>query len=235
MERSPPPVYAGFRRMGLFGGTIRIPDSGMILAAAMNPEAFSGAQDAIDRMRRGDPDAFAAMISRYQHRLYRYLLRLVREPAAADDLFQQTWLRVMERIGRYDARRNFESWLFSVAHNLAVDFWRSKRGDSLDSAADSHHDNGHTDPPGERLPATGPDALEQLLDFERGAMLAACVNDLPAIHREVLTLRFEEDMKLEEIAEVAGIPLSTVKSRLRRALEGLREALEARFPRRLGA
>jgi RNA polymerase sigma-70 factor (ECF subfamily) len=119
--------------------------------------------------------------------------------------------------------------LFSVAHNLAVDFWRAKRGDSLDAVADSG------DSPGERLPATGPDALEQLLDFERGAMLAACMNDLPAIHREVLTLRFEEDMKLEEIAEVAGIPLSTVKSRLRRALEGLREALEARFPRRLGA
>jgi RNA polymerase sigma-70 factor (ECF subfamily) len=201
----------------------------MILAAAMNPEALSGVEDSIARMRRGDPDALSAVISRYQHRLYRYMLRLVREPATADDLFQQTWLRVMERIGRYDARRNFESWLFSVAHNLAVDFWRAKRGDSLDAVADSG------DSPGERLPATGPDALEQLLDFERGAMLAACMNDLPAIHREVLTLRFEEDMKLEEIAEVAGIPLSTVKSRLRRALEGLREALEARFPRRLGA
>jgi RNA polymerase sigma-70 factor, ECF subfamily len=200
----------------------------MILAAAMNPEALSGVEDSIARMRRGDPDALSAVISRYQHRLYRYLLRLVRDPATADDLFQQTWLRVMERIGRYDARRNFESWLFSVAHNLAVDFWRGRRGDSLD-AADS------SDLTGERLPAAGPDALERLLDFERGAMLAVCMDDLPAIHREVLTLRFEEDMKLEEIAEVACIPLSTVKSRLRRALEGLRAALEARFPGRRGA
>ena len=56
------------------------------------------------------------------------------------------------------------------------------------------------------------------------------MHELPAIHREVLTLRFEEDMKLEEIAEVAGIPLSTVKSRLRRALEGLRGAMQARLP-----
>ena len=201
----------------------------MILAAAMNPEAVSGVEETIVRMRRGDPDALSAVISRYQHRLYRYLLRLVREPATADDLFQQTWLRVMERIGRYDARRNFEPWLFSVAHNLAVDFWRSQRSDSLDAAADPG------DSPGERLSSTGPDPLEQLLDFERGSMLAACMHDLAAIHREVLTLRFEEDMKLEEIAEVASIPLSTVKSRLRRALEALRMALEARFPRRLGA
>jgi RNA polymerase sigma-70 factor (ECF subfamily) len=201
----------------------------MILAATMNPEALSGVEDSIAQMRRGDPDALSAVISRYQHRLYRYLLRLVREPATADDLFQQTWLRVMEKIGRYDARRNFESWLFSVAHNLAVDFWRAKRGDSLDAAADSG------DPAVQRVPAAGLDSLEQLLDFERGAMLAACMNDLPAIHREVLTLRFEEDMKLEEIAEVAGIPLSTVKSRLRRALDGLRAALETRFPGRRGA
>ncbi len=196
----------------------------MILAAAMNPEAFSGAQDIVARMRRGDPDAFAAMISRYQHRLYRYLLRLVRQPAAADDLFQQTWLRVMERIGRYDARRNFESWLFSVAHNLAVDAWRGPQPASLDE------ENELGSSPVDRLPAQAPDALDRLLDFERGAVLAECLEDLPLIHREVLTLRFEEDMRLEEIAEVVGIPLSTVKSRLRRALEGLRAALEARFP-----
>ncbi len=211
--------------MGLFAGAIRIPDSDLILAAAMNPEAFSGAQDIVVRMRRGDPDALTAMISRYQNRLYRYLLRLVREPAAADDLFQQTWLRVMEKIGRYDARRNFESWLFSVAHNLAVDSWRGKRGESLDDTGDG----GEHMPPA-RLRSGDPDALERLLDFERGAQLAACIHRLPAIHREVLTLRFEEDMKLEEIAEVAGIPLATVKSRLRRALEGLRAAMESRLP-----
>lgn len=198
----------------------------MLLAAAMNPEAWSGADEAIAELRRGDPGALAAVIARYQHRLYRYLLRLAREPAAAEDLFQQTWLRVMEKIGRYDTRRSFEAWLFSVAHNIAMDFWRAKRGESLDVATDSE------DPPAARLAAGQPDALAQLLDFERGAMLAACMQELPAIHREVLTLRFEEDMKLEEIAEVAGIPLSTVKSRLRRALEGMRVVLETRYPGR---
>jgi RNA polymerase sigma-70 factor (ECF subfamily) len=197
----------------------------MILAAAMNPEAMSGVEDILTRMRRGDPDALTAVISRYQHRLYRYLLRLVREPASADDLFQQTWLRVMEKIARYDASREFEGWLFAVAHNLAMDFWRARRGDSLDDPGDLD------DPPSARLPAGDPSALERLLDFERGAMLAACMHELPAIHREVLTLRFEEDMKLEEIAEVVGVPLSTVKSRLRRALDGLRGVLESRYPK----
>jgi RNA polymerase sigma-70 factor (ECF subfamily) len=221
-----PTVYSG---MGPFAEFARIQVSGMILAAAMDPEALNGVEETVAMMRRGDPDALAAVISRYQHRLYRYLLRLVREPGTADDLFQQTWLRVMERIGRYDARRSFEAWLFAVAHNLAVDLWRAKHGESLDAVEDSGES------PGERLASRGPDALEQLLDFERGVMLAACMHELPVIHREVLTLRFEEDMKLEEIAEVAGIPLSTVKSRLRRALEGLRALIEARSARRRGA
>src|ERR1017187_7491524 len=120
----------------------------------------------------------------------------------------------------------------SPTHNLAIDSWRGKRGESLHDAGDAG-DSG--EPPSERLRTGDPDALERLLDFERGAMLAACMHELPAIHREVLTLRFEEDMKLEEIAEVAGVPLSTVKSRLRRALEGLRAAMDARSPRRKGA
>jgi RNA polymerase sigma-70 factor (ECF subfamily) len=199
----------------------------MILAAAMNPEALRGEDQAIVGLRRGDRDAWSALISRYQHRLYRYLLRLVREPATADDLFQQTWLRVMEKIGRYDARRNFETWLFSVAHNLAIDFWRNQRGESLDDPVTSGEPAREA-----RLRSADPNALQRLLDFERGAIIAASIEQLPAIHREVLTLRFEEDMQLDQIAEVTGIPLSTVKSRLRRAMEGLREVVSARSVRK---
>ena len=75
----------------------------------------------------------------------------------------------------------------------------------------------------------GPDPLETLLDSERGAILAAAVHELPAIHRVVVSLRFEEGMRLEQIAKVAAVPLSTVKSRLRRALESLRAMLESQF------
>jgi RNA polymerase sigma-70 factor (ECF subfamily) len=199
----------------------------MILAASMLPNAFTG-EDVVARFRRGDPDALASLLSGYQHRLYRFLLRLVQEPAAAEDLFQQTWLRVMEKIGRFDARGSFETWLFSVAHNLAIDHLRRQRGTSLDERDDSGT------AAIERLTASGPDPLEQLLDFERSAMLAAAVWELPAIHREVLSLRFEEAMKLEQIAEVAGVPLATVKSRLRRALESLRAAMESQLKGRRG-
>jgi RNA polymerase sigma-70 factor (ECF subfamily) len=162
-----------------------------------------------------EEDSLVTLVTRYQHRLYRYLLRLVRDPATAEDLFQQTWLRVVQNIRRYDALRSFEAWLFSVAHNLAIDHLRRQRLESLD------------EPPAEPA-ASDPDALERCLASERAGLVAASMSELPALYREVLTLRFEEELKLEEIAEVVHAPLSTVKSRLRRALEGLRSKLETR-------
>jgi RNA polymerase sigma-70 factor (ECF subfamily) len=193
----------------------------MLLTAAMNPESWRGMDEAMARVRNGDPDALADLLARYQHRLYRFLTRLVQNSATAEDLFQQTLLRVMQTISRYDACSQFDTWLFSVAHNLAIDHLRSLRDTSLDVPDET----GST--PAERLPSPRPDALEQLLDWERGVLLAAAISELPAIHREVITLRFEEGMKLEQIAEVSGVPLSTVKSRLQRALESLRSRMEA--------
>jgi RNA polymerase sigma-70 factor (ECF subfamily) len=192
----------------------------MMLAASMNPDAYSAVEDSITRLKTGDTDALGEVMQHYQHRLYRFLLRLAQDPFAADDLFQQTWLRVMEKIGRYDARRHFDPWLFSVARNLAIDHLRQRRGVSLDAPDESGA------APVDRLAAGEQDPLERVLEYERGAILAAAVAELPLIHREVLTLRFEDEMKLEEIAEVVGIPLSTVKSRLLRALEGLRGRLQ---------
>lgn len=77
---------------------------------------------------------------------------------------------------------------------------------------------------------SAPPALDALIARERTYLLAAVLDDLPALYREVLSLRFEEEMKLEEIAEVLDAPLSTIKSRLRRGLENLRHSLEARNP-----
>ena len=172
--------------------------------------------DEIARLRRRDPAALAGVVGRYQHRLYRYLARITRDPAAADDLFQQTWLHVVRQIGRYDPGRSFDTWLFAIAHNAAVDFLRRRGGESLDDVQ-------------RPLRTPEPDALAQAIASERAAILASRVSALPALYREALTLRFEEGLKLEEIAEVTRAPLATVKSRVRRALEHLRGSLAARW------
>ena len=209
--------------MGLSTPPTRIQIGNMILAAAVNPETYSNADDEIARLKRCDPDALTAMLSRYQQRLYRFLTRLVQDSAAAEDLFQQTWLRVIQKVGSYDARARFDTWLFSVAHNLAIDHLRRQRSRSLDEPDESGK------LPSDRLPSSGADPLEELLESERAAILGEAIHELPAIQREVISLRFEEGMKLEQIAEVVAVPLSTVKSRLHRALESLREAVERRL------
>ena len=186
-----------------------------------------GPESDVARLWRGDLDALLALISRYQNRLYRYLLRLVREPAEAEDLFQQVWLRVAERIRAFDPNRNFDAWLFTLARNLAIDHLRRIRPESLDEPVSENASAGTA---GERLVSKEPPPIDRVLERERASRLTAALVGLPVVYREVLSLRFEEEMKLEEIAQVLGTPLSTVKSRLRRSLEQLRRCLETRYP-----
>jgi RNA polymerase sigma-70 factor (ECF subfamily) len=172
------------------------------------------------RLRRGDPDAFDALLARYQNRLYRYLLRLTANPAVAEDLFQETWLKVITRIHRYDESRPFEPWLFSVARNLAIDHLRKASPESLDEPTET----GETRIA--RLGADEPGSLDRLLERERRGLLEKELDELPALYREALSLRFEEEMTFEEIAEVLSAPVSTVKSRVQRALAMLRKRMK---------
>src|SRR5438067_2186958 len=132
------------------------------------------------------------------------------DAAAADDLFQQTWLNVVRQIHRYDPARSFDTWLFAIAHNAAIDLLRRRPGENIEDRV---------------LAAPAPDALSSAIAHERSTLLVQAVGALPALYREALTLRFEEGMKLEEIAEVTRAPLPTVKSRVQRGLEALRGSL----------
>jgi RNA polymerase sigma-70 factor, ECF subfamily len=199
----------------------------MMGTAAFMWEGRVGVESEVARLRRGDLDALSGLIARYQNRLYRYLLRMVRQPAEAEDLFQQTWVRLAEKIRQYDSNRSFEAWLFTLARNLAIDHLRRIRPDSLDEPVSS---DSHGETAGARLASHERPPIERIFEQERAGRLAGALETLPVTYREVLTLRFEEEMKLEEIAQVLGAPLSTVKSRLRRSLDQLRDCLEMRYP-----
>jgi RNA polymerase sigma-70 factor (ECF subfamily) len=208
-----------------FRGLGRI--TGMIGTAALRWEGSLAVDGDVVRLRQGDLDALAELIARYQNRLYRYLLRMVRQPAEAEDLFQQTWLRVVDKIRDFDPARNFDAWLFTLARNLAIDHLRKIRPQSLDEPV---CDDPTAETAGDRLPSSEKLPFDRALAAERRSRIAEAVESLPVIYREVLALRFEEGMKIEEIARVAGIPLSTAKTRLRRSLEHLRSLLEVRYP-----
>jgi RNA polymerase sigma-70 factor (ECF subfamily) len=173
-------------------------------------------------LRTRDPEWLDRLIERFQYRLFRYLLMLTGRRSTAEDLFQQTWLRVLERGHQYDGRWKFESWLFTIARHLVIDLSRHKRMSSLEAL-----DEAAAGPPPPLQPAApGPSPLDLLQKDEETARIAAALLRLPAVYREVLLLRFQEELALEDIARVLRAPLSTVKSRLYRGLEALRELFE---------
>src|SRR3984893_11907936 len=209
--------------MRLFWALIRI--TSMVGTTALSLEGPVAVDADVVRLRRGDLNALSELITRYQNRLYRYVLRIVRQPAEAEDLFQQTWLRVVEKIRSFDASRNFDAWLFTLARNLAIDHLRRIRPQSLDEPLANKWPSENRAGP---IPCKSPTALDHALAAERRTEISEVMAGLPMMYREVLTLRFEDEMKIEEIAQVTAVPVSTAKSRLRRSLEQLRYALEAR-------
>jgi RNA polymerase sigma-70 factor, ECF subfamily len=171
-------------------------------------------------LRRRDPELLDRLIEEYQYRLFRYLTYITGNQERAEDFFQETWIRVLERGHLYDGKYKFESWLFTIARNLVIDWHRHKKPQSLDALLD----------PDEGVPmefASEDDAspLNLVLLGERGARVRASLGQLPAIYREVLLLRFQEDMKLEDISRILTIPLPSVKSRLYRGLNALKKVL----------
>lgn len=166
-------------------------------------------------LRRRDPELLDALIEQYQHRLLRYLMSLVGERATAEDLFQETWLRVLLQGHRYDGRRSFITWLLTVARNIAIDHLRRKRPEPLD------------DIPEHRLSGGGqPSAFDNAVCGENAELVRGALQHLAPEQREAIVLRFQEGMSLEEIAAVTGTPLSTVKSRLYRGMEALSPQLK---------
>lgn len=175
-----------------------------------------------DGLRRRDPNLLDRLIEQYQQRLYRYLLFLTADRALTEDLFQETWVRVLERGYQYNAKCKFQSWLFTIARNLVIDVSRRKKIVSLEDLSDPDSSQSY-EPPDEHSAS----ALDVLVTRENQQAVELSLAKLPAYYREVLLLRFHEELPLEEIATVLSTPISTVKSRLYRGLAVLKSVMPA--------
>lgn len=164
----------------------------------------------------GDAAAFEALYGRHRLRLYRFLLRQLRDGALADELFQDVWLRVIAARQGWRPEAMFTTWLFRIAHNRLADHWRAlqHRPPAPDNADERIG----------RVP--DPDTPERSLsDFEQRRLLQCALDELPVEQREVILLRLEQELTLEEIGEVTGVGRETAKSRLRYAMDKLRARL----------
>jgi len=167
----------------------------------------------------GNLAAFDALYARHRAGLYRYILRSTRNPHQADDIFQETWSRVIDARARWQPRARFTTWLLQIAHNLIVDAYRRQPAQAgpqeteaaLATLAAAEHEQPE----------------QQLSDFQTRRRLQLAIESLPDEQRHAILLRLEHDLSLEDIADITGAPRETVKSRLRYATQRIREALNA--------
>jgi len=171
------------------------------------------------RYRDGDAEAFAILYERQKGPLYRYLLRHCGIAAVAEELFQDVWLNIVRTREQYVVQAKFSTYLYRVAHNRLVDFYRRQ------SAVPTAWEDG-TGPAVEHVSLGSAEEPEnQVHTRAQVARLLELISELPEVQREAFLLREEAGMSIEEIAEATDVERETAKSRLRYALNRLRRGL----------
>ncbi len=179
----------------------------------------------IQRCRAGDMQAFGLLVAKYQDRLFNTLLRIIGRSAEAEELTQEAFLRAIEKLSQFRGESKFYTWLFRIGTNLAITRIRRQsrvRFRSLDSIRPTGD--------GQRAPTepadtSSPGPVEKLIAKEKAQMIAAALEELDDEHRVVIVLRDVEEMDYAAIADVLEIPAGTVKSRLHRGRNILKDKL----------
>ncbi|MDT4896264.1 MAG: hypothetical protein QOH25_1341 [Acidobacteriota bacterium] len=182
-----------------------------------NLSAFADC-DLVTRAVMGREDGFEELVRRYQRPIAAYVYRMVGDYEAALDLTQEVFIKVYNSLRRYRSEFKFSTWIYKIAHNSAVDHLR--RSCNRDQALTSEFDGEQYDLPLESRRLSPEQESERA---ERRAEIEQVVRGLPGAYRELVLLRHSHDMSYDEIAEVTGLPLGTVKNRLFRARETMRQ------------
>jgi RNA polymerase sigma-70 factor (ECF subfamily) len=179
-------------------------------------------EELVSAVLGGDRDRFGDLVERYQGRLVNYLYRLLRNLDEAHELAQEVFIKVFQALDRYDPNYRFSTWLFRVAQNAAIDQIRRRRLKlvSMHRKDDGDDQGREWDPPsGERGP------YGALRNRERGEAIQEAIDGLPWEYRELIVLRHYGELSYEEIARTKGMPLGTVKNKLFRGRQMLKEKL----------
>lgn len=173
------------------------------------------------RVKRGDHQAFRLLADRYRNRIYRFIYRMLHNDEVAEDLTQETFLRVFKRANTYKPGSNFSIWLYTIAKNLTFNRVRDEKRQPL-GVADSVDEHGWD----YATKDTGPDPLEMSQREEIRRLVTWGVSQLPPKFKAAVVLRDIEGFEYEQIAKILRCPLGTVKSRVNRGRLRLRELIE---------
>jgi RNA polymerase sigma-70 factor, ECF subfamily len=177
----------------------------------------------VRRCLAGDERAYRELIERYERQVYSVAMRMVRVAEDAEDLTQETFVRMFKALDRYDPARPFPAWLLTIAARLSIDQLRRRRVKTVslfrsEPGSEEEHVVEFADP------APGPEELAERQEEQRGA--DRLIGSLPEHYRIVVVLRHQQGLSYEEISEALRLPLGTVKARIHRARALLKDRLE---------
>ena len=173
----------------------------------------------IERSRKGDSQAFGVLVERYQRRVVGVALAVVHNQDDAIELAQETFVRAYENLSKFESRSSFSTWLYRIAANLAIDFWRREGRHVV-----LHGEDAETEI--SKLPNITGDSFKEVSRSELSARLKQALEELTPEHRAVILLREVEGMSYDEISDVLQCPRGTVMSRLHYARTHLRNILK---------
>ena len=194
--------------------------------AKLPPLAECSDEQLLSMFRQGRREAFATLLRRYEGELYGYLRRYLGDGELAEDVFQNTFLQVFTKADQYEAGRPVRPWLYTIATHQAIDAMRRQgrhQAVSLDQEREELAGAEYPQLLG-LLESRGPSPLDQLQTEERRQLVRASVDRLPDFLRHVVVLAYYQGLKYRDVADILGIPVGTVKSRLHAALLKLQEA-----------
>jgi RNA polymerase sigma-70 factor (ECF subfamily) len=205
---------------------ISIVTTGRDIVAQTSPYVDCSDEELLALFRQGTHEAFGALVRRYEGELYGYLRRYLADSDLADDVFQNTFLQLYTKIHQYESGRPVRPWLYAIATNQAIDALRRQGRHQTVRLFPEGEDSKDGDAPHllNLLESQGPSPLEQLQDEERKQLIRASVDRLPDFLKQVVILAYYQGLKYKDIADIMGIPVGTVKSRLHTALCKLHEA-----------
>jgi len=192
----------------------------------LDPLTTCSDEELLGSFRRGKREAFGVLVRRYQGELFGYLRRYLGDSTLAEDVFQNTFLQVYTKIGKYDPGRPVRPWLYTIATHQAIDALR-RQGRQQAVSLEQERVNGTGDELHyllDMLESRGPDPLEHSQGEEMRQLVRTSVNRLPDFLKQVVILAYYQGLKYKDIADIMDIPVGTVKSRLHAALLRLQEA-----------
>lgn len=197
------------------------------MSAPRDPTDRHSDEELLARIRRGDHALFGPLVRRYERELYGYLRRYIGDPDLAADVFQNTCVAVFTKIKQYEPGRAARPWLYTIATNQAIDAMRRrarrKEGKNVPLLSDDDRGDESAGSLFDLLEHAGPDPGDVVEGAELRQLVRAAVDALPDLLRQVVILTYFQGLKYQDAADVLGVPLGTVKSRLHAALAKLTE------------